>query len=214
MENVSRQFSLFSGDTHSGKLFDFLSDDYYREEILQKHPEILEDVRKESERMMKERDKLQYELEQLQKQSDGVTAEREIDSPALMDIDNENSYGSSSNDQTNEAKSISQSANSTSSDTISSDSQCKPIYDFKEIISEVNQQIKSDIKNVVNFIFPEPLRRQIKPAFKTFITIAKETGLSVYDLVKRYVVAFSDNGSKGYKESSGNSTVPEKESMS
>ena len=38
------------------------------EEILQKHLEILQDVKQENERMMKERDRLQEQLEQIQKQ--------------------------------------------------------------------------------------------------------------------------------------------------
>lgn len=176
-----------------------------REEILQKHPEIMEDVKKESERMMQERDRLQQKLEQLQKQSEGGNTDREVDSSASIET---------KKSENSNAENDSQSANISSSDTISADSQRKPIYDLKEIISEVNLQIKSDIKKVANFILPEPLRRQIKPAFNTIITIAKDTGLSVYDLVKRHVLVFLDKCSKDYSESSRNSTTgSETESM-
>mmetsp|Transcript_1146 Transcript_1146/g.2122 ORF Transcript_1146/g.2122 Transcript_1146/m.2122 type:complete len:157 (+) Transcript_1146:1-471(+) len=155
--------------------------------------------------MMKERDMLQQELEQLQKQPEGGNTGVEIDSSASIET---------KITENNDAENDSQSANISSSDTISADSQHKPIYDLKEIISEVNHQIKSDIKKVANFILPEPLRRQIKPAFKTFITIAKDTGLSVYGLVKRHVMVFLDKGSKDNSESSRNLTTgPETESI-
>lgn len=44
------------------------------EEILQKNPQILEDVRRESERMMEERDRLQSQLDEMNTDDENTAA--------------------------------------------------------------------------------------------------------------------------------------------
>eukprot|EP00970_Alexandrium_tamarense_P018373 scaffold13330_cov205-Alexandrium_tamarense.AAC.10 len=180
------------------------------EEILTKHPEILDDVRKESEDMMKERDRLQWQLDQMQnKESNGTNAEAgdtqqqtDTDHQTGEDLSNASILGdehATTNDENASA------TNDTSDNTVTMH---KPIYDVNEIVVEVIQQIKSDVLKVVDFVAPEHVRQQIRPALQTFVSVAKDMSMSVYGLVKRYVKAFLDTneGSVGGDSNDGDPT--------
>ena len=163
-----------------------------RAEKLQTHPEILVDVKRETERMMNERDKTQLVRgEQVHGQS---TIEKLGKNDTISAVDGEEV-------SVDDTTLVENAANNTATATQSSN---KLTYDLREITSEVIEQIKSDFTKMVDFIVPEHrreqirllFRQQIQPALKSFATVAKDMGLTAYDLVRRYVMAFM-NKKKG-----------------
>ncbi|KAL3805647.1 hypothetical protein HJC23_005891 [Cyclotella cryptica] len=168
------------------------------EEILTNHPEILEDVERESKRMMNERDILQEKLGGLQDDmvkvekesaSAGTSGTRERESDALPEessksMQNERG-GSTIVNATTQSEGITSDANPTLKP--------KSLYDPKEIAREVLRQIKSDATMLLNIIAPKQLRDQFSPALRTFGRVAKDMGSSIYDLVRRYLTAFWGN---------------------
>jgi CHASE3 domain sensor protein len=162
------------------------------EEILTNHPEILEDVKRESERMMHQRDILQEKLDQMEVGMGEVEKEpvsagkrgQETDSVSeeiLESIQNERAGSTVVNSTTRLEEIVSNTTPALKP---------KSIYDPKEITREVIQQIKSDATSVLNIIAPKHLRDQVRPALTTFVTVAKDMGLSIYDLMRRYLTAF------------------------
>lgn len=99
----------------------------------------------------------------------------------------------------------------------------KLTYDLREITSEVIEQVKSDFTKMVDFIVPEHrreqirllFRQQIQPALKSFATVAKDMGITIYDLVRRYVMAFtSKKGGESQGASSNDENLLNKKSDS
>ena len=170
------------------------------EEILTNHPEILDDVKRESERMMRERDMLQEKFNQLQ-DDESVETEKEFDSASPWGLRGKVSPDSVSPDAIPEIKNRLPEP-SVADSAISSEEVSKlhePIFDFREITQEVIMQMKSDMTKLVNLIIPKSLREQIAPSLKSFGLVAKDSALSVYDLVKRYVkVVFLNKNSKSH----------------
>ena len=95
-------------------------------------------------------------------------------------------------------------------------------YTFKDITLEVIQQMKADLQKVINLILPKPLqekiqeqfKQQILPALKSFAMVAKDMGLTAYDMARRYIAAFMDQkkGDEGGGE--GQPDIANDESMS
>jgi hypothetical protein len=163
------------------------------EEILTTHPEILEDLKKESERMMHERDRLQQQLDQLQV-GDVAADEQSESSPwGLRGKGTDTSL-----DETLESVGRDHKQNETlaSSNTSSEEltKTTEPIFDFKEITQEVMKQMKADMTRLLNIILPKHLRDQITPSLKSFGLIAKDMCMSTYDLLRRHLKAFLDRG--------------------
>jgi hypothetical protein len=160
--------------------------------------------------MMKERDRLQWQLDQMQnKESNGTNADAgdtqqqtDTDHQTGEDLSDASILGDEHATTTDENASA---TNDTSDNTVTMH---KPIYDVNEIVVEVIQQIKSDVLKVVDFVAPEHVRRQIRPALQTFASVAKDMSMSVYGLVKRYVKAFLDTneGSVGGDSNDGDPT--------
>ena len=164
------------------------------EEILTSHPEILEDVKRESERMMQERDRLQEQLNQIQSEESAKDEQSESASPwGLRKKGSEDLEGGALEpDQSNIKE---HSSTDTATETFQSEKVAKPtepIFDFKEITLEVIDQIKHDITKLINIIVPKTLRDQIAPSLKTFRLIVKDSVLSICDIVKRYGRAILD----------------------
>lgn len=165
------------------------------EEILTKHPEILEDVKRESERMMHQRDRLQDKLDQIEMGMGKVEKEpvlagtsvkqgQETDAVAeeiLELIQNERGGSTVFNETTRLEEIVSNTTPALKP---------KSLFDPKEIAREVIQHIKSDATKVLNIIAPKQLRVQVRPALRTFLTVAKDMGLSIYDLMRRYLTVF------------------------
>ena len=155
------------------------------------HPEIMEDVRKESERMMKERDRL---LVQLNKQQQGVVVEEEKEGNAGMDTIDEGGF-----DQTTIAPTLS-STNDATDQSNNTDT-----FGFREITFEVIAQMKADFNKVIKFILPQQTReqiglqmkQQILPALKSCLLVAKGYGMTIYDLTRRYVTSFMNMNPQG-----------------
>ena len=134
------------------------------------HPEILVDVKKESERLMNERNRLleQLQQQQLQEKEEGgtsaipikqkynniTTSEAVNEEEKVVNSDNIEELLDSSvmTDTSQQTKSI-----------LNAASNKQPLtYDVKEIAIEVIQQIKSDITKLINFIVPKRICDQIK----------------------------------------------------
>ena len=188
------------------------------ETILQKNPQILEDVKRESERMRNERNRLLSQLDEMQ--ADDVSA---IISGGNIDEMNQTTknYNSTQQDgdngEENHADDVSEEQITDSTDDTNGEimetettSNRQPIYNMKEITIEVIAQMKADLTKVRNFLFPERLQQQIqpiieqkvmpflktlhhqhlKPAINTLFFVAKDMCISVIDLVKRHATAF------------------------
>jgi len=152
------------------------------EEILQKNPQILDDVRRESERMMDERDRLQSQLDEMNTdeedtaaiipenividdlnqtqeddynstQQERYTAEEETDE-TRNNIDESETEEQSTNYSTDNTE-----GGVTEADTKSTN---QPIYTFKEITMEVIEQMKADFTKVKNFLIPERTQKKIQ----------------------------------------------------
>ena len=151
------------------------------EEILQKNPQILDDVRRESERMMDERDRLQSQLDEMNTdeedtaaiipenividdlnqtqeddydstQQERYTAEEETDETRYFDESETEEQSTNYSDNTE--------GGVTEADTASTN---QPIYTFKEITMEVIEQMKADFTKVKNFLIPERTQQKIQP---------------------------------------------------
>jgi hypothetical protein len=165
------------------------------EEILTTHPEILEDLKKESERMMHERDRLQQQLGELQE--GGVTADEQSESSpwGLRGRGTDNSPEVAPESiQSNQQQDLTSANSNASSEELTKTTE--PIFDFKEITQEVIKQMKSDMTRLLNIILPKPLRDQITPSLKSFGLVAKDMCMSTYDLLIRHFKAFLDKGGK------------------
>jgi hypothetical protein len=165
------------------------------EEILANHPEILENVKKESERMMHERDKLQEQLNKMQERDHGG------DAPGQTNGTDSNKLETTQSDKNEQL--TTDSTTNMENTTVDKSEPFTPIYDVKEITLEVIKQIMSDMTRVLNIFVPKPLRDQLAPGFKTFVTVAKDMGVSVYDLVRRHLRAFLDRGGIVQNSSTG-----------
>mmetsp|Transcript_3380 Transcript_3380/g.7448 ORF Transcript_3380/g.7448 Transcript_3380/m.7448 type:complete len:372 (-) Transcript_3380:453-1568(-) len=119
------------------------------EEILEKHPEILEDVKRESDRMMNVRDRLLEELHQQQQEGTGFSIDQQHNNNTATIID-ENKESETMGD----------------SNVSDGGTQSTPTFDLKDI----------------------------KPAFKSFALVAKDMGMTTYDMARRYLTAFINKG--------------------
>ena len=170
------------------------------EEILMQHPEILEDVKKESERMMNERDRLHEELKQMQEDD----KRKETESGRVKETNNINGVKSESVENESKERSTAQYSKAGPEKLTKSP---EPIYDFKEITQEVMAQIKTDMTKLLNIVLPKPLRDQLAPSLKTLVSVAKRMGVSVYDLIRRHLEAFMDKSSNSHEDKRTASTT-------
>lgn len=151
------------------------------EEILQKNPQILEDVRRESERMMEERDRLQSQLDEMNTDDENTAAI--IPEDNIIDELNqtqEDDYDSTQQERyetrnIDEAETEEQSTNYSIDNTEGgvtetvTTSTNQPIYTFKEITMEVIEQMKADFTKVKNFLIPERTQQKIQPIIEQHV---------------------------------------------
>ena len=129
----------------------------YREEILQENTGILQDVKKESDRVKKERDRLAAQLNDQQQQEEEEIPIEQVDNTTNSLL--EETISNNDIEKTSESTTIPNHEKALN-DAIVSDqnayqNQNQLTFHIKEITIEVIQQIKSDIKKVINFIAPE-----------------------------------------------------------
>ena len=132
------------------------------------HPEILEDVKKESERMMNERNRLleQLQQQQLQEKEEGgagaIPIKQKYNNVTTPEAVHEEEKVDSDDTEELLDNSIMTDSQQTQS-ILSAASNKQPLsYDVKEIAIEVIQQIKSDITKLINLVIPKRIRDQIK----------------------------------------------------
>lgn len=169
-----------------------------REDILQKHPELLEDVKKESERMMGERDRLLAELRKQQEQQrqqqeqqhqqgegmDGPEEERRPRDAAAADVGEGpanpgTAAGPDARDESDDAAGVG---------GVPADPAATVTGSFKEITLEVIQQVKSDVATVANFLLPKSRRERIRtwtketllPAVGPYLAAARDKVVAAY----------------------------------
>jgi len=176
------------------------------EEILETHPEILEDVKRESERMMKQRDSLLLQLNQQQQQQQQGMEANDDDDVIVEDIiedgiDEDDKVTGITEDHVEDNNKVLSNNTTTPIDPNltqhqSNNNKNELNYDIKEITIEVLQQMKSDVTKVFNFILPPKLRekivklqiiQRIQPTLQTFVSIAKDMESTVYDMARRYL---------------------------
>lgn len=201
----------------------------YSEEILQKNPQILEDVKREAQRMKDERDRLQSQLDEMQADETIPGNETQEDHTSTQPEShvNEGNEEESNVDEDNEIQNIDDNqeqsdntkGNTTETETTSNN---QPMYNFKEITMEVIEQMKADVVKVKNLLIPERLQKQIapilekhvvpvlkefteqniKPAVKSLVSVAQGMSSSVKDLIKRHATAFMNKSGGGGEEQS------------
>lgn len=132
------------------------------------HPEILEDVKKESERMMNERNRLleQLQQQQLQEKEEGGTSaipiKQKYDNVTTSEAVHEEEKVNSDNIEELLDNSVMTDTSQQTQSILSAASNKQPLtFDVKEIAIEVIQQIKSDITKLINLIIPKRIRDQI-----------------------------------------------------
>mmetsp|Transcript_19990 Transcript_19990/g.36150 ORF Transcript_19990/g.36150 Transcript_19990/m.36150 type:complete len:287 (-) Transcript_19990:265-1125(-) len=218
---ISRGFELVREvDGNTGELVLYTHQDYVDaaneclqieedlEEILQTNPEIMEDVKRESERMMNERNSLLVQLNQQQEGVDGQTEQQENNTVDVEERDSE----------------VLTNPNASLSDTNDTEDQSNNTlyYGFKEITLEVIEQMKSDFTKVVNLIVPKKLqeqiqlqmKQQIQPALKSFVSVAKGMGMAAYDLSRRYLMAFVNRKAGGDQDVSSDEKMSNEKNSS
>ncbi|KAL9178997.1 hypothetical protein ACHAXT_011970 [Thalassiosira profunda] len=171
------------------------------EEILQTHPEILEDVQRESERMMQQNERI---MEQLRKQN--ATTDHPEDNITTT-VEKGGSDAAEPDPAQKTEGAVTESPNNTLT------------YDFREITKEVIAQMKADVAKVVHLILPRKrrerlqllwreqirpkteliLKEQVRPTLKSFVAVAKDMGRTAYDMGRRYWTAFLDRRGAGEK---------------
>ena len=147
--------------------------------------------------MMHERDRLQEQLDQMQEGNHGGTGESESARPRGLTRQEKNGTDSDKVKPPQSDHNATITADSTTNmknTAVNKTEPITPIYDVKEITLEVIKQIKSDMARVLNILVPKPLRDQLSPGLKTFMTVAKDMGVSVYHFVRRHLRAFLDRG--------------------
>lgn len=133
------------------------------------HPEILEDVKKESERMMNERNRLleQLQQQQLQEKEEGgagaIPIKQKYNNVTTPEAVHEEEKVDSDDTEELLDNSIMTDTSQQTQSILSAASNKQPLsYDVKEIAIEVIQQIKSDITKLINLVIPKRIRDQIK----------------------------------------------------
>ena len=134
------------------------------------HPEILEDVKKESERMMNERNRLLEQLQkqqQLQEKEEGGTSaipiKQKYNNVTTPEAVHEEEKVDSDNTEELLDNSIMTETSQQTQSILSAASNKQPLtFDVKEIAIEVIEQIKSDITKLINLVIPKRIRDQIK----------------------------------------------------
>lgn len=171
--------------------------------------------------MKDERDRLQSQLDEIKADETIPENETQVDHTSTrpeshvsednqkentVDEDNEIEYVEENQEQSDNTK-----GNTTETGTTSNN---QPMYNFKEITMEVIEQMKADVVRVKNLLIPERLQKQIapilekhvvpvmkeftekniKPAVKSLVSVAKDMSFSVGDLIKRHATAFMNKG--------------------
>ena len=138
----------------------------YREDILKENPDILEDVKKESDRVKMERDRLAAQLDdqQQQQQQEGEIPLEQVDNTTNSvpeeTINNDDKVKTNKSTMPNHEKALNEAIMSDKTTQTKSilnayQNQNQLTFDIKEITIEVIQQIKTDAIKVINFIAPE-----------------------------------------------------------
>lgn len=142
------------------------------EEILQTHPSIMDDIKRERKRMEGERDKLLARLE-CQPGVEVVEGQHEnADMSQELEEDSKDSRDQPNND--------------------------KESFHMKVIASEVIAQMKSDLHSCVNVLMPKSLQEKIRLQFKQHIqptlapaiVVVKGMLREVKEMAHRYLIAF------------------------
>lgn len=158
------------------------------EEILQKNPQILEDVRRESERMKDERDRLQSQLDEMNADEEDTAAIipeniviDDLNQTQEGDYDSTQQERYTAEEETDETSNIDEAEAEEQTTNYSTDnteggvtetdptSTNQPIYTFKEITMEVIEQMKADFTKVKNFLIPERTQQKIQPIIEQHV---------------------------------------------
>lgn len=179
------------------------------EEILSKHPELVQEIEAEAERMRQENEKLQSKIKDLihdnievdhdhdyeqhdqnatnSKVSPSSTLIVRDDSDEIIDLDHNITYQNNNLEQeTNQSP-----VNDNSRDAISPVSAPpNEILTFGDITREVKAQMLRDLQRVVNIL---------RPACKPVIKIVRDATKTVYGMVKRYALNILQGSSQSQR---------------
>jgi len=195
------------------------------DEILRNDPGLLRDIEDEAEKMRSEQRRLEEEIAEMQvkldkeriragekvkaafvKIEDEEKDSTEIEDKAgmqtidnypdddveIIDLDEEHQMGDNKTEALNkEELELSQVLSNT-----------KSFFDSKEIISEFRDHVRNDVNNLLEIVFPKPVRDQLMGAMRPAIRIVQNAGINSYDMLKRYMKVVIDKNDQ--------SEIPEK----
>jgi hypothetical protein len=186
-----------------------------RDEILRNDPGLLRDIEDEAEKMRSEQRRLEEEIAEMQvkldkervragekvkaafvKIEDEEKDSAEIEDKAgmqtidnypdddveIIDLDEEQQLRDNRTESLNKEEiELSQVLSNT-----------KSFFDSKEIISEFRDHVRNDVNNLLEIVFPKPVRDQLMGAMRPAIRIVKNAGIHSYDMLKRYMKVVID----------------------
>lgn len=223
---TTRGFEVIKETTENGTEVEYTRDDYLEaasqclaieaemEKVLQENPNILDDLKEESQNLTKEKEKLEAELSE---QKSKLSNEEEIlafipkeeeknsnetvsisEEEEIIDLDVEESkqveketIESSTTNSPSERNDEQEETSIPKNITDHTVKQEKDISNFttKDIFMEIKKQIQRDITNVINIILPKSIRDPIQKIVTPLTVVMKSSVSSAIDIIKRYMVA-------------------------
>eukprot|EP00544_Gedaniella_sp_CCMP2646_P015695 CAMPEP_0202482898 /NCGR_PEP_ID=MMETSP1361-20130828/2264_1 /ASSEMBLY_ACC=CAM_ASM_000849 /TAXON_ID=210615 /ORGANISM="Staurosira complex sp., Strain CCMP2646" /LENGTH=260 /DNA_ID=CAMNT_0049110977 /DNA_START=117 /DNA_END=899 /DNA_ORIENTATION=- len=170
-------------------------------DILQEHPEILEELEQEREYMMHEKERLEQELlKEAEKRADGrqhypneteqeQEQEEEEEAHEVVDLDEEPDF-----DVVGHQEPLSDSRvheeTITASSVQETDSSNENSLSFRETVRDFQERIQRDFNAVADIVFPKSMRAPTREALQKAGLFIKREAINVYRFVVRYVKAF------------------------
>jgi hypothetical protein len=168
-------------------------------DILQEHPEILEELEQEREYMMHEKERLERELlKEAEKRADGrqhypnetEQEEEEEEAHEVVDLDEEPDFDVVGHQEPLSDSRVHQETTTTTSSVQETDSSNENSLSFRETVREFQERIQRDFNAVADIVFPKAMRGPTREALRKAGLFIKKEAINVYRFVVRYIKAF------------------------
>jgi len=203
---ANRGFELLTKDEATGEPLPWTHKDYMEaaqqcldveaemEKLMKERPDIVQELEKERDEMQARKDNLEAELaaklsqqQKLEKEEEGM-AFVDDSTTATTDSDNEESSAKNSKNNSIKKDKIQPTPNGAAAKKAATNDRFKFASLMKEGFVEARDQIQRDWNMVSEIILPKSVRGPLNErVIRPLIRIAKNTGNTVLDLIKKYV---------------------------
>ena len=190
---------------------------YYREDIIAEHPEILNELEEERDRMMAEKERLEQELAEAEKRANGRQLPHEdgtqqhhaafvshTEQPEeVLDFDVIGHQEPLSDSRVHEDATT----NTDDDSSLSPQNDEGNPLSLRETIRAFQDRVVRDFNAVADIVFPKSMRGPTKEALLKIARIAKREAINVYKFVMRYIKAFIERRKNQTDQESGEAAM-------